>query len=74
MPARSLSSRAISGFELADLDFWTQDAGGLSSADLDFAALGAFDFAFGIAVVRRGAVARPADFRPRLAMLPPVEP
>jgi len=43
-------------------------------ADPGFAALGAFDFAFGIALVRRGAVARFAAFRPRLAMFPPLEP
>jgi len=42
-------------------------------ADPGLTALAVDDFAFGIALVRGGAVARFAAFRPRLAMLPPVE-
>src|SRR6478735_64429 len=60
----SLSSRSIPGFDFADLDFWTVDTGRLSFVDLDVAALGAFDFGVGIALVRRGADARFAAFRP----------
>jgi hypothetical protein len=44
------------------------------TSDLGFDAFGVDDLAFGIALVRRGAGARFAAFRPRLAMFPPVEP
>jgi hypothetical protein len=42
--------------------------------DLTFEAFSFDDFVFAIAGLRRGAVARFADFRGRLAMFPPLEP
>jgi hypothetical protein len=57
-----------------DLDF--PDLGFLAfgATDFGFEAFSFEDLAFGIALVRRGAGARFAAFRPRLAMFPPVEP
>jgi hypothetical protein len=55
--------------DFADLGFGPLDASGLG-----FDTFVVDDLAFGIALVRRGAGARFAAFRPRLAMFPPVEP
>jgi hypothetical protein len=44
------------------------------AGDLGFDAFNVDDFAFGFAIVRRGAVARFFDFRGRLAIFPPGEP
>jgi hypothetical protein len=53
--------------DVADLGFGALDDG------LAFAALDVVGFFFGIARVRRDAGACFAAFRPRLAMVPPVE-
>jgi hypothetical protein len=61
------------GLEFTDLDFPGLGLPTFVPPEPDFDAFSFEDFAFGIAPVRRGAVARFADFRPRLAMFPPVE-
>jgi hypothetical protein len=69
----SRSSRAIPDLDLPDLGWLAFDASDLSFEVLSFDAFGFEDLAFGIVLVRRSAGARFADFRPRLAMFPPVE-
>jgi hypothetical protein len=58
---------------LADLGLPAFGAADLSFGDFCFEAFGFGGFAFGIAALGLDAVWRFADFRARLAMLPPVE-